>query len=76
MKDKSKRYTDADVIKELERRIAEGGGLRPFARFSGLSPTFISMVRHKQTPVSVTIAAHLGFMDDGKRWVRKRCMTF
>jgi hypothetical protein len=70
MKDRTKRYTDADVLKELERRI-EARGLRAFAREHGMSPTFVSMVRHGQAAVSSRMANALGFVDDGKRWVLK-----
>lgn len=71
MKDRAKRYADADVLKEFERRIAEAGGLRTFARHAGLSAAFLSMVRLGQSPVSPRVAEALGFVDDGKRWVRK-----
>ena len=70
MKDRTKRYTDGDVLKELERRI-EARGLRAFAREHAMSPTFVSQVRHCQSVVSERMANALGFVDDGKRWVRR-----
>lgn len=66
----TKRFTDAEVIQELERRI-EARGLRAFAREHAMSPTFVSQVRHGQSVVSERMATALGFVDDGKRWVRR-----
>ena len=65
-----KRFSDSDVLDELERRIVEAGGLRAFARQAGLSAAFLSMVRLRQSPVSTRVANALGFLDDGQRWVR------
>lgn len=64
-----KRFSDSDVLSELERRIVEAGGLRAFARQAGLSASFLSMVRLGQSPVSTRVAEALGFLDDGQRWV-------
>lgn len=69
MENRTERFTDADVLSELERRIVEAGGLRAFARHVGLSPAFLSMVRLGRSPVSPRVAEALGFVDDGKRWV-------
>ena len=53
----------------MERAIETAGGLRRFAQNAGLSATFVSAVRHGQSP-GPKLAAYLGYRDDGKKWVR------
>jgi len=66
------RFTDDDIVAEIERAIERAGSLRRFAKEAGVSPTFVSLVRRSKSPPGETLARHLGFVDDGKRWVRER----
>lgn len=66
----TRRYTDADVIAALEAAISDAGSLRKLARLWGVSATFLSVVRHGKSPPG-QVAARLGYVEDGKRWVRK-----
>ncbi len=67
----TRRYTDADVIAALEAAISDAGSLRKLARLWGVSATFLSAVRHGKCPPGAHVAERLGFVEDGKRWVRK-----
>lgn len=66
------RYSDQHVRQALERAIVKAGSLRQFARNTKISPTFVSMVRRAKVPPGAKLAAHLGFQEDGKRWVELR----
>lgn len=65
-----KRYTDEDLLIELEHAVQRAGSQRRFAKASGLSPTFVSMVMNGQARPGPVLAAFLGFREDEKRWVR------
>lgn len=66
-----KRYTEADVRKELDRRIATQG-LRGFCRNSGiLDPGFVSDVRRGKKRLSATLARALGFEEMERAFVRR-----
>jgi len=64
------RHTDADIRKDLERAINAAGSLRQLARDAGLSPAFLSQVRTGRALPGERLAGYLGYIDDGKRWVR------
>ena len=64
------RYTDDDIVAALKAAILSAGGTREFARRCGLSPTFVSLVARGMSRPGPTIAKHLGYEDDGKRWVK------
>jgi hypothetical protein len=64
------RFTDDDVRSAMEQAIEDAGSLRQFAKLAGVSPTFVSLVRTRGMPPGPRIAAALGFVEDGQRWVR------
>jgi hypothetical protein len=65
------RYTDEDIRADLQRAIDEAGSLRKLSDECGLSPTFLSQVRRGDSLPGPTLAAYLGYEDDGKRWIKK-----
>lgn len=67
----SSRYSDDDVRAALEREIASEGSLRKLSERVGVSPSYISMVRQGKAPPGAMLAEVLGFIEDGRRWVRR-----
>ena len=63
------RHTIDDILKDLDAAI-ERDGVRGYARRVGLSPTFISQVKHRKAPPGPTIIGDLGYSEDGLRFVR------
>ena len=66
----TRRFKACDLLKELETAINNAGGVRAFARHVGMSATFISAVRNERAEPSERLANALGFLDDGKRWIK------
>lgn len=52
--------TAAEIRELFERELADAGGVRAFARRTGLSPTYVSRVRTGKEPISGRLLAHLG----------------
>lgn len=64
------RYTNADLKNELES-LVRTRGLRHVARQISVSPTLVSQIVHGRTLPGPTVAAYLGYVDDGKRWIKR-----
>lgn len=64
------RYTDDDVRAALEKAVLREGSQRRLADRVGISPSYISSVRRGQLPPSQLLAESLGFIEDGRRWIR------
>lgn len=66
-----KRYTEADVLAELKRRI-ETQGLRGFCRHAGfIDPGFVSQVSAGKKRLSRQLAAALGFEEMDRAFVKR-----
>lgn len=66
------RYTNDDLRSELAVMV-QSGGLRKVARQIGVSPTLVSQIVRGRTLPGPTVAAHLGYVDDGQRWIKRPC---
>jgi hypothetical protein len=65
------RYSDEDIRREVAAMVAEIGTRRAAAQL-GVSGTMINRIVHGQNTPGPTVAAALGYEDDGLRWIRKR----
>ena len=65
----SMRFSDDDIRAELNAVIA-ASTLRQVAKKLGVTPAFVSQVSRGNSPPGPKIAAALGYMDDGLRWVK------
>ena len=63
------RFTDDDLRNVLAQAIDEAGSLNQYAARVGLSPTYISGAMRGGS-ISARLAAVLGFVDDGYKWLR------
>lgn len=66
-----KRFTDEDIRLEVSA-LATEIGTRQAAKRLGVSPAFVSQITIGRTPPGPTVAAALGYRDDGKRWIKDR----
>jgi hypothetical protein len=66
------RFADDDVRTAMRQAIELAGSLRRFAAEVGVSPTHVSLVLTRDLPPGPAIATALGFIEDGKRWVRPK----
>jgi hypothetical protein len=66
-----KRFTDEDIRLEVAALAVEIG-TRQLAKRLGVSPAFVSLVTMGKAKPGPTVAAALGYVDDGKRWIKDR----
>lgn len=64
------RFTDTDIRRDLTAWVAEHG-LRGCARQIGVSAPMVSQVLAGEVPPGPTIAHALGYVEDGKRWIKR-----
>lgn len=65
------RYSDEDLRRIVQAMVAEMGTRRAAAQL-GVSGTMVNHIVHGKATPGPTVAAALGYEDDGLRWIKKR----
>jgi lambda repressor-like predicted transcriptional regulator len=65
------RFTEDDVRAALRQAIERAGSLRKWAESAEVSSAHVSQVLQRELPPGPRIAAALGFVEDGRRWIMR-----